>query len=177
MTQSSQTILYTTAETRYGTLLAAFSANGLCSLEFGEDVPSLTRSVGDRFPDATVLADQDALKEPLAAILAFLDDPAQPLNLPLDPQGTPFQHKVWDELANIPTGETRTYAQVAQAIGRPSSVRAVASAVGRNRLAVVIPCHRVIRSDGTLGGFHWGLTRKAALLANEGVTGFKNTAC
>ncbi|MDD3312287.1 methylated-DNA--[protein]-cysteine S-methyltransferase [Pseudodesulfovibrio sp.] len=163
------TLRHAAVTTRFGLLLAAFSDRGLVSLEPGDDAAALLRSLAERFPGATLSDDAPGLREPLAAIAAFIDDPARPLGIALDPQGTPFQREVWRALTAIPAGQTRTYSQVAEAVGRPSAVRAVASAVGANRLAVIVPCHRVVRKDGGLGGFRWGVGRKAALLQAEGV--------
>jgi len=155
--------------TRSGPLLAAFSDRGLVSLEPGDDATALLKALAGRFPGVELVEDDAGLREPLSVIAAFLDDPARKPEVPLDMQGTSFQREVWRALMDIPAGETRTYSQVAEAIGRPAAVRAVASAVGANRLAVIVPCHRVVRKDGGLGGFHWGVERKAALLASEGV--------
>jgi len=163
------TLRHAAVTTRFGVLLAAFSDQGLVSLEMGDDAAVLLRALGERFPGANLEEDEPGLREPLAAIAAFIEDPAGRLDIPLDPRGTEFQLKVWRALMDIPAGQTRTYTQVAEAVGRPSAVRAVASAVGANRLAVIVPCHRVVRKDGGLGGFHWGVGRKAALLEAEGV--------
>jgi AraC family transcriptional regulator of adaptative response/methylated-DNA-[protein]-cysteine methyltransferase len=107
----------------------------------------------------------------LAAAVAAVDQPGRMTNLPLDVAGTAFQQAVWAELMRIPPGETRSYAQIAAAVGRPGAVRAAGSANGANQVAVLIPCHRVVRSDGSLGGYAYGLERKAALLAREGTRG------
>ena len=161
------TIRYAAIKTRFGHALAAFTPKGLCSLELGDDAPALLRSLAVRFPDAELVESASGLKAETAAIAAFLEAPAKGLDLPLDPHGSDFQKSVWRELMAIPVGETRTYSDVARAMGRPQAVRAVASACGRNRLAVVVPCHRVVRKDGGLGGFFWGIERKKALLENE----------
>lgn len=169
MSANRPTLRHAAVTTRFGVMLAAFSDRGLVSLEMGDDAAALLRALGQRFPGAELSDDGPGLREQTAAIAAFINDPARPLGIALDPQGTPFQREVWRVLMDIPAGETRTYSQVAEAVGRPSAVRAVASAVGANRLAVIVPCHRVVRKDGGLGGFHWGVERKAALLAGEGV--------
>ena len=160
-------IRYATIKTRFGHALAAFTPKGLCSLELGDDAPALLRSLAARFPDAELVESAAGLKAQTSAIAAFLETPAKGLDLPLDPHGSDFQKSVWRELMAIPAGETRTYSDVALAMGQPQAVRAVASACGKNRLAVVVPCHRVVRKDGGLGGFFWGIERKKALLKNE----------
>lgn len=161
------TIRYATVKTRFGHALAAFSPKGLCSLELGDGVKPLLRELAARFPDARLVESGQDLGPQLEAIKNFLESPGRGLDLPLDPHGSDFQKAVWRELMAIPAGETRTYSDVARGVGKPQAVRAVASACGKNRLAVVIPCHRVVRKDGGLGGFFWGVERKQALLENE----------
>ena len=161
------TIRYAMIKTRFGHALAAFTPKGLCSLELGDGEAALLRSLAARFPGAELVESAAELKPQATAIAAFLEAPSTGLALPLDPHGSDFQKAVWRELMAIPAGETRTYSDVARAMGRPQAVRAVASACGRNRLAVVVPCHRVVRKDGGLGGFFWGIERKKALLENE----------
>ena len=157
------TIRWTVAETALGTMLLAATDKGICRLSFDEDESELHR----RFPKATIEAGGAALDHFVAGAIAAVKRPAQMPSLPLDIQGTGFQQAVWAELMKIPAGETRTYAQIAAAVGSPAAVRAAGSANGANNVAVLIPCHRVIRSDGTMGGYAYGLDRKEKLLASE----------
>jgi AraC family transcriptional regulator, regulatory protein of adaptative response / methylated-DNA-[protein]-cysteine methyltransferase len=157
------TIRWAMADTMLGKMLLAATDKGICRLSFDEDACELAR----RFPKAQIEPGGEALKALVARAVAAVDRPAQMPNLPLDVQGTAFQQAVWRELMAIPLGETRTYAQIAMAVGRPSAVRATGSANGANNVAVLIPCHRVIRTDGTLGGYAYGLDRKLKLLTAE----------
>lgn len=160
-------IRYAYAESHLGPILAGFTENGVCSIEFGDDRDSLVRSLRDRFPQAALRDGGPHLHEQVAEIVDFLKTPKNGLSLPLDIQGTAFQQRVWKALQAIPAGQTRTYSQVAESLGMPDAVRAVASACASNRIAVAVPCHRVIRKDGQLAGYHWGLDRKKALLDSE----------
>jgi len=160
-------IRYAYAESHLGPILAAFTENGVCSIEFGENTQALLASLRDRFPQASLRDGGPHLQDQLAEIVAFIKTPQSGLSLPLDIQGTAFQQRVWKELQAIPAGQTRTYTQVAEALGQPDAARAVASACAQNRIAVAIPCHRVIRKSGELAGYHWGLERKKALLDSE----------
>lgn len=161
------TLRHASARTLFGPVLAAFTENGLRSLEFGDSSAELLKSLSQRFPNATLVDDAAELAPTMAAIATFIEHPQAVPDLALDPHGTDFQKQVWKQLMTIPCGQTRTYSDVAQALNRPQAVRAVASACANNRIALFIPCHRVLRKDGTLGGFHWGLERKEAMLANE----------
>src|SRR5690606_26443204 len=125
------------------------------------------RDLQDRFPAADLVGGDAAFEALVAKVVAFVEQPAAGLHLPLDIQGTAFQQRVWEALRQIPPGQTRTYAQIAQAVGKPGAVRAVAGACAANQLAVAIPCHRVVRTDGSLSGYRWGVARKAKLLAGE----------
>jgi AraC family transcriptional regulator of adaptative response/methylated-DNA-[protein]-cysteine methyltransferase len=145
-------------------LLVAGTQRGLCRLTFDEDSAALR----DRFPRAAVVPDDGTLAPLVEGVLAVLADPGAMPDLPLDVRGTVFQERVWAELRKIPVGETRSYADIAAAVGAPGATRAVGSANGANPIAVLVPCHRVVRSDGTLGGYAGGLERKRALLAAEG---------
>jgi AraC family transcriptional regulator of adaptative response/methylated-DNA-[protein]-cysteine methyltransferase len=158
-----ETIRWTLAMTDLGTMLVAATARGICRLSFDEDDTALRR----RFPKAIVERGGADMAQLVARTVAAVNAPEKPHDLPLDVHGTAFQEAVWRELSRIPPGETRTYAQIAAAVGRPKAVRAAGSANGDNAVAVLIPCHRVIRTDGTLGGYAYGLERKAALLARE----------
>jgi AraC family transcriptional regulator of adaptative response/methylated-DNA-[protein]-cysteine methyltransferase len=144
-------------------MLVAATERGICRLSFDEDESALRR----RFPNATIEPGGEAMAGLLARTVAAVEAPDRPHDLPLDVRGTAFQEAVWRELTRIPPGETRSYAQIAAAVGRPAAVRAAGSANGANAVAVLIPCHRVVRGDGTLGGYAYGLDRKARLLERE----------
>jgi AraC family transcriptional regulator of adaptative response/methylated-DNA-[protein]-cysteine methyltransferase len=158
-----ETIRWATAETDLGTMLVAATAKGICRLSFDEDETALRR----RFPKATIAHGGADMAELVRRTVAAVNAPEKPHDLPLDVHGTAFQQAVWRELQKIPAGETRTYAQIAAAVGRPAAVRAAGTANGDNNVAVLIPCHRVIRTDGTLGGYAYGLERKEQLLRRE----------
>jgi AraC family transcriptional regulator of adaptative response/methylated-DNA-[protein]-cysteine methyltransferase len=163
-------IRYTIVASPYGKLLVAATDRGVCAVMLGDQDASLEKDLRAQFPQAsrTRVDEGDGWLEQLVARVAEqVKRPGALEDIPLDLSGTAFQWRVWQALATIPAGETRTYQQVARAVGKPRAIRAVASACAANRLAVVVPCHRVIRSDGSLGGYRWGLPRKAALLAGE----------
>ncbi len=152
-----------------GTVLLAATERGLCSLAFGEDEGPLRQALRQEFSAADLREDAAALVPYHDALLQWLSDvPAAGLVLPLDPQGTTFQRRVWNLLQQIPVGETRTYQQLAEATGDRRAVRAVARACATNPIAIAIPCHRVLRKDGALAGYRWGLERKQKLLEHEG---------
>lgn len=150
-----------------GQLIAGWSENGLCAIELGDNDGQLIALLQSHFPDQALVPSQPAESDRLARIARFIDNPAGALKQPLAPAGTAFQREVWQALQTIPPGKTISYSELAVRIGRPKAVRAVASACGANRLAVAIPCHRVVRTDGSLGGYRWGLERKQALLSRE----------
>jgi len=158
-----ETIRWATARTDLGTMLVAATDKGICRLSFDEDETALIR----RFPKAVIAHGGDEMADLVRRTVGAVNAPEKPHDLPLDVQGTAFQEAVWRELTRIPPGETRTYSQIAAAVGRPAAVRAAGSANGANNVAVLIPCHRVIRSDGSPGGYAYGLERKARLLARE----------
>ncbi len=159
-----ETIRWTEFDSPLGRMLIAATAKGICRLTFDDSEDSLRRL----FPRATIVADEGGMRDLVEGALAAIERPAAAPELPLDVAGTAFQEKVWRELRRIPHGETRSYAQIAAAIGQPGAVRAVGTANGDNHVAVLIPCHRVIRSDGSLGGYAGGLERKRKLLDAEG---------
>ncbi len=161
------TIRWTMADTALGKMLLAATDKGICRLSFDEDERELHR----RFPNATIEAGNDAMDTLVQSAVAAVNDPAHMPALPLDVAGTAFQQAVWQQLMAIPPGETRSYAQIAAAVGKPDAVRATGSANGANNVAVLIPCHRVIRSDGSPGGYAYGLERKLELLKREGHPG------
>jgi AraC family transcriptional regulator of adaptative response/methylated-DNA-[protein]-cysteine methyltransferase len=150
-----------------GLVLIAARARGVCSLTLGDSATALIRELEKRFPGAEITQDDVKLRQEIAKIAAFIDDPARGLDLPLDPGGTEFQRRVWRALRGIPVGETVSYAEIARRIDAPQSFRAVAQACGANRIALAIPCHRVVRGDGGLSGYRWGASRKRALLERE----------
>ena len=150
-----------------GAVLVARSARGVCAISLGDDPEALLRALQDRFPRADLVGGDAEFEHLVARVVGFIEAPRLGLALPLDVRGTAFQQRVWDALRRIPSGETASYAQVAVAIGAPASARAVASACASNPLAVAIPCHRVVRSDGGLSGYRWGVARKRELLARE----------
>lgn len=158
------TIRWTVAETALGPMLLAATDRGICRLSFDESGDALRR----RFPKARIEQGGPDMAELVQRTVAAVNAPGTPHDLPLDVHGTAFQQAVWRELQKIPAGETRTYAQIAAAVGRPGAVRAAGSANGDNNIAVLIPCHRVIRTDGSLGGYAYGLDRKVELLRREG---------
>ncbi|WP_211243447.1 methylated-DNA--[protein]-cysteine S-methyltransferase [Chitiniphilus eburneus] len=150
-----------------GLLLVAQGEHGARAILLGDDGDSLLRDLRARFPMATPLRDDAACATLLGWVAGFIAAPAQPLAIALDPRGTPFQLRVWQALREIPPGQTASYGEIARRIGAPTAARAVAAACAANPLAVVIPCHRVVRGDGGLSGYRWGAARKRALLARE----------
>jgi AraC family transcriptional regulator, regulatory protein of adaptative response / methylated-DNA-[protein]-cysteine methyltransferase len=160
-------ITYALTESPLGWLLVAGAAKGLCAVRLGDSPAALEAELADEFPAAALARDDAGLGAPLAALMSYLGGAAPHLDLPLDVRATAFQHQVWRALQAIPFGSTMSYSQVAATIGRPTATRAVARACASNPVALVIPCHRVIREDGGLGGYRWGLERKERLLAQE----------
>ena len=161
-----ETIRWTSFDSPLGPMLIAATSKGICRLTFDDSEDSLKRL----FPRATIVEDQGAMRELVEGALTAMERPAAAPQLPIDVAGTAFQEAVWRELRKIPLGETRSYAEIAAAIGQPKAVRAVGTANGDNHVAVLIPCHRVIRSDGSLGGYAGGLDRKRKLLRTEGAS-------
>ena len=150
-----------------GAILVAASARGVCAILMGDDPGELARDLQDRFPQATLIGGDRDFEQLVATVVGFVEAPALGLHLPLDVRGTAFQQRVWQALRKIPAGTTVSYTELAQRIGAPSAVRAVAQACAANALAVAIPCHRVVRNDGGLSGYRWGVERKRALLERE----------
>jgi AraC family transcriptional regulator of adaptative response/methylated-DNA-[protein]-cysteine methyltransferase len=161
------TIRYTTAPCSLGRVILAATDKGVCAISLGNTDAELSAFLDEEFPNSTRERDDTGLAKWLKELLKRLSGEAPHIELPLDIQATAFQRRVLKELENIPIGETRTYREVAEAIGKPTAVRAVARACATNPVSVVIPCHRVIGSDGGLRGYRWGLDRKKKLLANE----------
>lgn len=150
-----------------GAILVAQSKRGICAILMGDDPNALARDLQDRFPKANLIGGDSDYEQQVAQVIGFVEAPAIGLELPLDVRGTAFQQRVWQALRDIPAGTTTSYSEVAQRIGSPNAVRAVAQACAANALAVAIPCHRVVRSDGGLSGYRWGVERKRALLERE----------
>ncbi len=163
---SGERIRYGIAASSLGVVLVAASDGGVCAIALGDDGEALVRDLRRRFANAA-LADDAAFRKSVAAVVTMVDDPAQAFALPLDVRGTAFQQRVWAALRAIPAGATTTYAAIAKKLRLPTAARAVARAVASNPLAVAVPCHRVIRSDGATAGYRWGVERKRALLAKE----------
>ncbi|MCR9165326.1 MAG: bifunctional DNA-binding transcriptional regulator/O6-methylguanine-DNA methyltransferase Ada [Nannocystaceae bacterium] len=157
----------TLAETSLGVALVAATPTGICGVALGDDPETLVAELRERFSQANFVATDPTFEGHVASVVAALEGMPPSLELPLDIRGTAFQHRVWRALAAMPQGQTASYADIAAAIGRPRAVRAVAAACAANEIAVLIPCHRVLRSDGSLCGYRWGLERKRALLDRE----------
>jgi AraC family transcriptional regulator, regulatory protein of adaptative response / methylated-DNA-[protein]-cysteine methyltransferase len=155
------------ADCPFGRLLVGATEKGVCFIGFAEPDDALLGDLHQRFPRARIVADDATLADAVSAVLAFLDEPKQGLELPLDLRGTAFQQRVWRTLCRIPVGETRTYGELAGMVGDPRAVRAVARSCARNPVSLAVPCHRVIGSDGNLTGYRWGVPRKRALLEKE----------
>ncbi|GBD50836.1 bifunctional DNA-binding transcriptional regulator/O6-methylguanine-DNA methyltransferase Ada [Methylopila sp. Yamaguchi] len=164
-------IRFAVAQCSLGALLVAASARGVCAILLGGDPDALVRDLQDRFPKAELIGGEAGFERVVADVTGLVERPGQGLDLPLDIRGTAFQRRVWEALRKLPAGATASYADVAAAIGAPKAVRAVAQACGANALAVAIPCHRVVRTDGSLSGYRWGVERKRALLARESEQG------
>jgi len=153
-----------------GSILVAMSERGVCAIALGDDPDTLTRDLLDRFPEADRIGGNREFEKYVATVVGFIEMPALGLELPLDVRGTAFQRRVWLALSQIPAGTKASYSEIAERIGAPKAVRAVATACAANTLAVAIPCHRVVRSDGSLSGYRWGVERKAELLRRESKT-------
>ena len=160
-------IRFAVGECSLGSILVARSERGICAILLGDDAGVLVRDLQDRFPRANLIGGDAEFERLVAQVIGFVEAPAAGLSLPLDVRGTAFQQRVWQALRKIPAGATASYTDIAKAIGAPGSVRAVAQACGANALAVAIPCHRVVRHDGGLSGYKWGIERKRALLERE----------
>jgi AraC family transcriptional regulator, regulatory protein of adaptative response / methylated-DNA-[protein]-cysteine methyltransferase len=164
---ASTDIRFAVGECSLGSILVAQSERGVCAILLGNDPDALTHDLQDQFPRANLIGGDEAFEQLVAKVVGLIEAPARGVDLPLDVRGTAFQQRVWQALRNIPAGSTATYTDIAHRIGSPKSVRAVAQACGANALAVAIPCHRVVRTDGALSGYRWGIKRKRALLERE----------
>ena len=161
------TISYATSESAVGRVLVARSISGVCAILIGAADNALVTDLGARFPEAKLVVDEAVVQDDLAKVTRFLDKPAEGLDLPLDLRGTPFQRRVWEALRTIPVGTTVTYRELANSIGAPNAARAVAGACAANPIALAVPCHRVVGSDGDLTGYYWGIERKRELIKKE----------
>jgi AraC family transcriptional regulator of adaptative response/methylated-DNA-[protein]-cysteine methyltransferase len=160
-------IRFAVGECTLGSILVAKSDRGVCAILLGDDPESLARELQDQFPRANLIGGDKVFEQFVAKVVGFVESPGIGLDLPLDVRGTAFQQRVWQALRNIPAGKTASYAEIAKRIGAPGAARAVAQACASNRLAVAIPCHRVVRNDGALSGYRWGVERKRELLDRE----------
>jgi AraC family transcriptional regulator of adaptative response/methylated-DNA-[protein]-cysteine methyltransferase len=161
-------IRFAVGECSLGSILVASSDKGVCAILIGNDPDALAKDLQDRFPNARMIGGDRDFERVVAKVVGFVEAPRIGLKLPLDIQGTAFQQRVWQALREIPAGSTTTYTEIAKRIGAPKAVRAVAGACASNPIAVAIPCHRVVRTDGSLSGYRWGVERKRALLKREG---------
>lgn len=160
-------IRYAVGESSLGPILVAAGELGICAILLGEDQEELAVELQRRFPRANLIGADARFEATVATVVGFVEAPCTGLDLPLDVRGTAFQQRVWAALREIPAGQTASYQEVARRIGSPNSTRAVAGACAANHIAVAIPCHRVVRTDGGLSGYRWGVERKQALLERE----------
>lgn len=164
---ANEEIRFAVGQSSLGAILVASSKKGIASILIGDDPDDLVRNLQDRFPKARLIGADHEYEALVARVVGLVESPRRGVDLPLDVRGTAFQQRVWRALQNIPVGETVTYAEIARRIGAPNSVRAVAGACAANNLAVAIPCHRVVRTDGSLSGYAWGIERKRDLIRKE----------
>lgn len=160
-------IRFAVGECTLGSILVAQSERGVCAIYIGDDPDALARELQDRFPQARLVGGDADFEQLVAKVVGFVEAPKVGLDLPLDVRGTAFQQRVWQAMREIPPGETASYSELARRIGAPKATRAVAAACAANAIAVAIPCHRVVRSDGGLSGYRWGVERKRALIERE----------
>jgi AraC family transcriptional regulator of adaptative response/methylated-DNA-[protein]-cysteine methyltransferase len=164
---SGEQIRFAVAQCSLGALLVAATAKGICSILLGDDPELLVRDLQDRFPKAELIGAEPAFEASVAQVIAFVEAPRIGLELPLDLRGTAFQQRVWQALRAIPAGRTVGYAELAAQLGMPQGARAVAGACAANPVAIAVPCHRVVRNDGSISGYRWGVERKKTLLERE----------
>jgi len=165
-------IRFAVGQTVLGRILVGRSQRGICAIFLGEDAQTLRDQLAAEFPSIELQADQGSLQRELSQVIGFIDKDQSEGVINLDIGGTEFEQKVWQALCGIPAGKTRSYGDVARDLGVPEAVRAVAGACAANVLAIAIPCHRVVRSDGSISGYRWGIERKRALLAEESAVEF-----
>lgn len=163
-----ETIRFAIAQCSLGAILVASTAKGICAILIGDDPDALARDLQDRFPKAELVGAEPDYEQVVAAVIGMVEAPEIGLDLPLDVRGTAFQQRVWQVLRGIPAGRTVSYTELAALVGAPNGARAVASACAANAIAIAIPCHRVVRTDGSLSGYRWGVERKQVLLEREG---------
>jgi AraC family transcriptional regulator of adaptative response/methylated-DNA-[protein]-cysteine methyltransferase len=164
---TGESIRFAVAECSLGSIIVAATEKGVCAIMMGDDADVLVRELQDRFPKAKLIGGDKQFEQFVAKVLGFVERPVVGLDIPLDVRGTAFQQRVWQALREIPVGSTASYTEIARRIGAPRSVRAVARACATNAVAIAIPCHRVVRNDGALSGYRWGVERKRALLERE----------
>jgi AraC family transcriptional regulator of adaptative response/methylated-DNA-[protein]-cysteine methyltransferase len=160
-------IRFAVGQCSLGAILVAATDKGICAINLGDDADELVRGLQDSFPKAQLVGGDRKFEALVASAVGFVEDAQSEIRLPLDVHGTAFQQRVWQALRDIPSGRTASYREIAEKIGQPEAVRAVAQACGANRIAIAIPCHRVVRTDGSLSGYRWGVERKRRLLARE----------
>jgi AraC family transcriptional regulator, regulatory protein of adaptative response / methylated-DNA-[protein]-cysteine methyltransferase len=164
---SGESIRFAVGKCSLGSILVAATEKGICAILLGDDPGALVRDLQDRFPKAQLIGGHKDFEQLMAKVVSFIAAPSLGLDLPLDVRGTAFQQRVWQALRAIPAGSTASYIEIAERIGAPKAVRAVAQACASNAIAVAIPCHRVVRNDGALSGYRWGVERKRVLLDRE----------
>jgi AraC family transcriptional regulator of adaptative response/methylated-DNA-[protein]-cysteine methyltransferase len=165
--ETAESIRFAVGECSLGTVVVAASEKGICAILLGDDAAAVVGELRDRFPGAQPIGNGQEFEQVMAQVVDFIESPARGLDLPLDPRGTAFQRRVWQALRQIPAGSTATYSEIAQRLGAPKEAYLVGEACAANLIAVAIPCHRVVRKDGTLAGYRWGFKRKRALLQRE----------
>jgi AraC family transcriptional regulator of adaptative response/methylated-DNA-[protein]-cysteine methyltransferase len=164
---ADEELRFAIGQSSLGAILIASSATGVASILIGDDPETLVEDLQDRFPKARLIGDDTDYEQLVARVVGLVESPNRGLDLPLDVRGTAFQQRVWQALRDIPAGRTASYAEIAERVGAPKSVRAVAGACAANKIAIAIPCHRVVRTDGALSGYAWGVERKRALIERE----------
>ena len=167
---ASNGIDYSIGESAFGNILVARDAQGVCAILISLEAEELKSDLAKRFPQSELIREDRKLDDDLRKVMRFVETPAGGLNLEIAMRGTPFQRRVWEELIKVPPGRMITYAALAERVGRPTAIRAVANACAANAIALAIPCHRVVTSNGALSGYRWGIERKRALLAKEAQT-------
>jgi len=164
---ANETIRFAVAQSSLGAVLVAATEKGICAITIDDDADTLVKDLQDRFPKAELIGADKGFEKTVAQVIGLVEDPTKTINLPLDIRGTAFQQKVWKALRKIPAGKTVSYTDIAEKIGSPQSVRAVAGACAANKIAIAVPCHRVVRTDGDLSGYRWGVARKCEILKRE----------